>query len=421
MVDLLFDNNVTLRMGDTRLNNITALTWNLNQSQKVFSFLTKSLDPEKYPWQTLHKSLLLLHTIILYGSEAAIDSCIQMFRAVDKLTSYNSALVKQRGLFSAGGTDYGAPVREEARIVCEILVNDDNIREARRSAHESADSLVPMGEDFAAKAAASQGKSNAAAMGFGQGMDSQYLGAGFDLSQVPGMYENRPDRYFDDKNDPRAQATAGDHQFTREALNKDSLLDLVFDDSAGNDQSECNLPEAEFLPALEKQKELEKKLAEQQQELQRLQMLSMQQQQQQQHQQHYRQSYQQSSSMPYSTQSTGASPQYFSQIQSQNSLNIFNDFNSASVPNTAQQFGGMNSAPNCPNFSQQYQPQPNVNYESQPNVNYHPQPNVNYQQQLLFQQQKLESLQRNHQQYQQQGSNQQPQQRQGFGSIIGSE
>ena len=236
MVDLLFDNNVTLRMGDTRLNNITALTWNLNQSQKVFrsvlqpsfslffswmffcSFLTKSLDPEKYPWQTLHKSLLLLHTIILYGSEAAIDSCIQMFRAVDKLTSYNSALVKQRGLFSAGGTDYGAPVREEARIVCEILVNDDNIREARRSAHESADSLVPMGEDFAAKAAASQGKSNAATMGFGQGMDSQYLGAGFDLSQVPGMYENRPDRYFDDKNDPRAQATAGDHQFTREVI-----------------------------------------------------------------------------------------------------------------------------------------------------------------------------------------------------------
>ena len=44
-------------------------------------------------------------------------------------------------------------------------------------------------------------------------------------------------------------------------MNKESLLDLVFD----NDSSYVpNLPEPEYLPALEKQRELERLLAQQQ-------------------------------------------------------------------------------------------------------------------------------------------------------------
>jgi len=216
MVDILYNNNVSLQMGDKRLNNITALTWNSGQCDNIFKLLEKSLNPEKYPWQTLHKAVLLLHTITIYGSEIAIDACIQLFRAIDKLQDYNSALAKQGGFFVAGGTDYGAPVRDAAKTLCAILVNDENIRRARQEARQDTDSLVPMGQDFVAAAAANEGKSNAASMGFGQGMDTSYLGAGFDLSQVPGMYENRPDRYFDDKNDVRAQTTTEDHQFTRE-------------------------------------------------------------------------------------------------------------------------------------------------------------------------------------------------------------
>lgn len=32
------------------------------------------------------------------------------------------------------------------------------------------------------------------------------MGAKFDLKQVPGLYEGRPDRYFDDKADPRKRS-----------------------------------------------------------------------------------------------------------------------------------------------------------------------------------------------------------------------
>ena len=39
---------------------------------------------------------------------------------------------------------------------------------------------------------------------FGQGLDNQSgLGAKFSLEHVPGMYEGRPERYFDSSNDPR--------------------------------------------------------------------------------------------------------------------------------------------------------------------------------------------------------------------------
>jgi hypothetical protein len=186
------------------------------------SLLEQSLNPEKYPWQTLHKAVLLLHTITLFGSEIAIDACIQLFRAIDKLQGYNSALVKQGGFFVAGGTDFGAPVRDAAKALVAILASDDNIRQARQTATAAADSLVPLGQDFQAIASAAAGRSNAAAHEFGQGMGhgqtegARSLGAGFDLSQVPGMYENRPERYFDDQQDRRQNQTVGNHQFTRE-------------------------------------------------------------------------------------------------------------------------------------------------------------------------------------------------------------
>jgi hypothetical protein len=210
--------------GDSR-HCVNALSTHLTTSLSLYicirtcSLLEKSLNPEKYPWHTLHKAVLLLHTITLYGSEVAIDGCIQLFRSIDKLQDYNSALVKQGGFFAVGGTDYGAPVRDAAKELCAILINDDNIRRVRQEAQGTgAESLVPMGEDFLATFTASQGKSNAENAGFGQGRESSStsLGAGFDLSQVPGMYDNRPDRYFDDKNDVRAATTVGDHQFTRE-------------------------------------------------------------------------------------------------------------------------------------------------------------------------------------------------------------
>lgn len=36
MIDILYNNNITLQMGDKRLNNIAALTWNSGQCANIF-------------------------------------------------------------------------------------------------------------------------------------------------------------------------------------------------------------------------------------------------------------------------------------------------------------------------------------------------------------------------------------------------
>mmetsp|Transcript_20916 Transcript_20916/g.30119 ORF Transcript_20916/g.30119 Transcript_20916/m.30119 type:complete len:379 (+) Transcript_20916:42-1178(+) len=261
---LLYNESVDVSLGDRRLNSIAALTYNSAQCERIFSMLEKSLVPEHNPWQTLYKAVLLLHTIVLYGSEKAVDCAINICHLIHKLQDYNSALVKKPSfLFSSGGRDYGAPVRESARRVESILRSDDEIRQARAQARDD-NSLVPLGHSEAPATAAP------APVTFGQGGAGNSMGAGFDLTAVPGMYEGRPDRYFDDSNDFRRGATVGDHQFTREAMNTECLLDLAFAPSS----QESSLPPADYLPALERQKELERQLAEQQEQLRRLQALA---------------------------------------------------------------------------------------------------------------------------------------------------
>ena len=125
------------------------------------------------------------------------------------MTQYNSALVK-KGFFAIGGMDFGAPVRAEAEMIVNILGKDETIRKARAEARAGQNTLVPMGEDFEI-----HNPSKGVQMTFGQGLNSS-VGAGFGLEAVPGMYEGRPDRYFDNTNDRRNRNTSGNHQITRD-------------------------------------------------------------------------------------------------------------------------------------------------------------------------------------------------------------
>lgn len=184
-------------------------------SDKMFAILEKVLSPSEYPWNTLYKAILVLHTIVLYGSERAIDATIKINYLVYPLQDYNSALVKRKNAFLSiglsGGTDYGAPVRASVRVFLEILKSDDTIRRARAGAREGQASLVPVGNliDDSSTSAPPEYL-------FGQGVEKQ-LGAKFSMEQVPGLYEGRPERYFDNRNDPRnGQIRTGDHQFTRD-------------------------------------------------------------------------------------------------------------------------------------------------------------------------------------------------------------
>lgn len=218
---LFNDSNVS--MGDARLNKIAALTYNSNTCQRIFSVIDKALNAQDNPWKTICKALRMLHTIILYGSEIAIDLAIKLCPFVSLLRTYNSALVK-KSVFSFGGTDYGKPVREEAEAIYNILLDDAHIRAARAAARDGDihSFSIPKGNTAppATNNNSSSNKGNSAGMAFGGGSvyaTHSAMGAGHGLENVPGMYEGRPERYFDQDDDlRRAPVMTGDHQFTRE-------------------------------------------------------------------------------------------------------------------------------------------------------------------------------------------------------------
>jgi hypothetical protein len=114
-------------------------------------------------------------------------------------------------------------VRAAAKTLDEILINDENIRKARSDARAGQDSLVPMGEllggdDVTASHNRDFNPAHGSAMNYGQGITTS-VGAGFGLHAVPGIYEGRPERYFDSDSDRKhllVPTGTKDSQLTRD-------------------------------------------------------------------------------------------------------------------------------------------------------------------------------------------------------------
>ena len=52
--DLLFS-DVTVNMGDQRLNSMAALTYNMQSCESIFAIVEKALNPSENQWKTLYK------------------------------------------------------------------------------------------------------------------------------------------------------------------------------------------------------------------------------------------------------------------------------------------------------------------------------------------------------------------------------
>ncbi|CAN0326359.1 unnamed protein product, partial [Discosporangium mesarthrocarpum] len=153
-------------------------------------------------------------------AERCVDHAWRLQRRVLELRTYNSALHSRTAVLKGGGTDWGAPVRQEAAELDEMLKDSDVIRSSREKGR-APDSLLPMGrhDDYTAPVkdeGISLGKDDA----FGV-VQTGSIGAKFSI------YEGRPDRYFDNREDPRRRSTGEveDSEYTRQAQAPD-LLDL---------------------------------------------------------------------------------------------------------------------------------------------------------------------------------------------------
>lgn len=251
------------------LHGLAALTFNNESCTGAMDIISKALEPKDNTWRTLHKAVKLLHHFVVYGAERCVDHAWDRQRKVEALRRYNSAMHSRTGVLNGGGTDFGGPVRKAAEELDDLLKDSEGIRAARAQERDPG-ALLPLGDsdDYVAPVQAKPldlGKDDA----FGV-VPQGSVGAKFDLEQVPGLYEGRPDRYFDNTRDSRKR-TQGveDSDHTRQALAPD-LLDLDIGEA-----QPANVPDAQDLVRARKDAELQKQLLHQQKQLEQLKMLML--------------------------------------------------------------------------------------------------------------------------------------------------
>ena len=81
------------------------MTWNADSCENIFRIIDKALTPQDYPFRTLHSAVLLVHTIVLYGSEVAVDRALQISRFVFSLQTYNRCAARRLVTSSVAATD----------------------------------------------------------------------------------------------------------------------------------------------------------------------------------------------------------------------------------------------------------------------------------------------------------------------------
>ena len=150
---LLLDENV-LVISTFELNKIASLTYGDLVCDDIFEFIETIISkPLQFTPLALHKTLVLLKHVLIYGSAKCVNSGYGIGAFVESLQKYNTILIaQQRGgpgaMFQrviGGGVDKGGDVREVAIEICKLL---SNMPELQRIRNESAseDSLVPVGD-----------------------------------------------------------------------------------------------------------------------------------------------------------------------------------------------------------------------------------------------------------------------------------
>jgi hypothetical protein len=185
--------NMLLDEGESHaedFNDISALTYNDSQCDLVMGKVWDQLVPNQNSWKHILKALKLLNHLVKTGSERVVNDAMDHDRAVKALERYNSALAGFHGRGS--GRDEGAPIRDLAVNLLDLLNDVERLREVREGGFshlgkESTKEKAPVEDPWATKDGP---------LGFGSGNKAP-VGAQFGLDSMKGMYDDRPERYRD--------------------------------------------------------------------------------------------------------------------------------------------------------------------------------------------------------------------------------
>ncbi|KAJ3521818.1 hypothetical protein NMY22_g12153 [Coprinellus aureogranulatus] len=120
----------------TQMNEIAQLTYNQNDFIEIMEMLDKRLNDKGKNWRHVFKSLTVLDYCLHQGSE----NVVIYFR--DNI--YIIKTLKEFQYIDEDGKDQGANVRQKAKDITNLLMDEDRLREERRSRAHMRDRMIQM-------------------------------------------------------------------------------------------------------------------------------------------------------------------------------------------------------------------------------------------------------------------------------------
>ncbi|KAJ2913416.1 hypothetical protein MD484_g6999, partial [Candolleomyces efflorescens] len=118
----------------TQMNEIAQLTYNQNDFIEIMEMLDKRLNDKGKNWRHVFKSLTVLDYCLHQGSE----NVVIYFR--DNI--YIIKTLKEFQYVDEDGKDQGANVRQKAKDITNLLMDEDRLREERRSRAHMRDRMI---------------------------------------------------------------------------------------------------------------------------------------------------------------------------------------------------------------------------------------------------------------------------------------
>lgn len=129
-------NNKNWGASSTTLNDIARETYSYDKFQKIFKLIWEAADSPPRNWRKVFKSLMLCEYLVKNGCERCVDEIRDHSFRVRQLQDFN---------YYEDKLDRGQGVREKAKQLVELLVDNDVVREARENAKRLRDKFVGHG------------------------------------------------------------------------------------------------------------------------------------------------------------------------------------------------------------------------------------------------------------------------------------
>lgn len=110
-------------------------TFTYENFPEVMGMLWKRMLQENtFNWRRVYKSLLLLHYLVTNGSERVVTSAREHIYDLRRLENYT--------FIDELGKDQGVNVRHKAKLLIEMIQDDERVRQERKKAKQNKDKFI---------------------------------------------------------------------------------------------------------------------------------------------------------------------------------------------------------------------------------------------------------------------------------------